>query len=312
MSSQNPIGDDLPELDLRWRDHWRRTSNQLQRLQRALAVVGPRIRAREFVAPDAAARAMRYVDLAKIALKERNPDVGWARLHSAIELECTMLDDSEVDAEMVRLGNEVRAGAVQGWEASAIAELLASISGPEPRKGKSASRLVVRQVRLQHALRIRNTFFGNAYDVERIVAYRRLILVAAGMALLAVALIMLVKAPDTWNTPDSRFALGSALAGMIGAVTSASQRLVAHPDTAAPAELGSFTALVVRLFIGAVAALSVYLAELGGLVVFPGDTIAMLLLASFGVGFAERLVVYHPAQAEPHPATPAPILPRRV
>jgi hypothetical protein len=162
-------------------------------------------------------------------------------------------------------------------------------------------------------MKVRNDYFNNAYYVERIIAQRRLILNSIGISVLLVALGLGWWASATNELGAVQLAVSSAVAGMIGAVTSASQRLVAHPATPAPTDLGSFTAVVVRLFIGAVAALTLYFAVLCGFVAFPTHENALLVLASFGVGvgFAERLVVYHPPQASTSPSlAPAPLPPK--
>lgn len=305
-----------------WRAHVTRTSNQLQRLNMALSAAEARLQARcatrwsqqspgcdqlgtaqELLAP-----AVHELKNAREAKEAGNPDVGWARLHAALELETIAYSRDEVDAAAAALKQEVLGGSVRGWEASAIAELLARVTCKAPGCSQGPGHthadpppLNTSLAYLREAMRLRNDFFNGAYYVERIIAQRRLILVTVGVALVTSCAVLAWVTSDARDISAFRVALASVLAGMIGAVTSASQRLVAHPSTAAPTDLGSFTAVVVRLFIGIVAALTLYFAALSGFVVFAQHQIPFLILASFGVGFAERLVVYHPPQASTSP-----------
>jgi hypothetical protein len=52
---------------------------------------------------------------------------------------------------------------------------------------------------------------------------------------------------------------------------------------------------MIQALIGSVAALTTYFTFASGLIQVPaGDTVMVLILAAFGSGFAERLVVYQP------------------
>lgn len=87
----------------------------------------------------------------------------------------------------------------------------------------------------------------------------------------------------------------AAITGALGAVVSAIQRLAQNPTDPIPAQLGSFTATLTRPLIGAVAALTTYLASVAGLILDQEQHwSALLVLAAFAASFSERLVVYHP------------------
>jgi hypothetical protein len=312
-TDQSRDDDDGYAPRLKLSDHLRRTSNQLQRLGSALATAKPRIDKRSPVldssaqadtsAQEALLLARVLVDQAKHSYLAKHPDAGWARLHGALELEVLAYSSKEVAATAVALKREVVDGNISGWEAKAIRRLLKEVNRKQATNDESAREF------LRQAMKVRNDYFNSAYYVERIVAQRRLWLAGLGIALLIAALVLgvlILDDEDGVDYKDLRVPLLSATAGMIGAVTSAIQRLVAHPATAAPTDIGSFTAVLVRPFIGAVAALSVYLAVLGDFVRFWGEgaaPVALLILASFGVGFAERLVVYHPPQAVASPSS---------
>ena len=78
-------------------------------------------------------------------------------------------------------------------------------------------------------------------------------------------------------------------------MVSAIQRLAQNPTDPIPAQLGSFTATLTRPLIGAVAALTTYLASVAGLILDQEQHwSALLVLAAFAASFSERLVVYHP------------------
>jgi hypothetical protein len=87
--------------------------------------------------------------------------------------------------------------------------------------------------------------------------------------------------------------LSAVVAGVLGSITSALQRLASDPRASRVADMGSFTSTLTRPFIGAVAALTVFLAVYGGLLNLEGgNDVAILILASFAAGFTERLIVY--------------------
>ncbi len=80
------------------------------------------------------------------------------------------------------------------------------------------------------------------------------------------------------------------LLGVLGATTSAAQRSTRITPERIPTQLGSAVASLSRVPIGAVAGLTVWLFSVA---TASGGTIAAanMLLAAFGAGFAERLIV---------------------
>ncbi len=160
-------------------------------------------------------------------------------------------------------------------------------------------RLLVRE-----ALVVRYGYSGNTYTSLAITAHRRLWLMLLGLVVLGAVLFGIAQAPDLDPQPTGDLPPSSVLApvwvpltmaclGALGSVVSAIQRLAVDPLTGpVPAQLGSFTATVTRPLIGAVAALTVFLAARGGLAVPEAHPVPLLLLAAFTAGLTERLVVY--------------------
>lgn len=312
-----------------WWDHVRRTASQLQRLEPAIAATTLRIEARHEVLGDAAAgrrqcacedetltpqialaTAAELLRQSRVEHGRGDPDAGWARLHEAEEFECLALGRHELDARIVDLSASLGTSRYGGLPDAVIRELLPHLPrcDTDPRSGSAETTeqsLVIDRMRLRQAWHVRNEYLNTRYYVVRVSAIRRLMLLGIGLAIAgAIWRLLHVAHPALTGADGSRawaLVLG-LLAGGIGAVVSAVQRLATHPVPAMPAELDSLTATLTRPFIGAVAAATVYLAWRGGFVVFPDDhPIALFVLACFGVGFTERLVVYHPPQAVSQP-----------
>ncbi|WP_456788839.1 hypothetical protein [Cellulomonas sp. P5_C5] len=276
-----------------------------------------------------------YVKQAERAYRTGQLNIGWGLLHRAREVETLRLPRSELRAVSVALLAEIEAEKLHGWRRTAVRTLLEEMSEP-PRTGSAlkhpgasspsdrrppyprsrvddgrAGRKALRQdaALVREALAIRNGHFSNQYASLEITSHRRLWLLVIGILLLA---WLLDVAPTDIRELDpvpgerpsavllERWLLGSMLLlGALGSVISAIQRLTTQPLTSGiPAQLGSFTATVTRPLIGAVAALTVYLAALGGLALPQQHPIPLALLAALTAGLTERLVVYREKDAK--------------
>ncbi|GGJ85009.1 hypothetical protein GCM10010123_13370 [Pilimelia anulata] len=233
----------------------------------------------------------------------RSLEIGWALLNAADDLVTSTYTDDEVNAAIVVLRQQIDHGEISGWRQKAIADLLDHVTPPgavpppgDPVPGYGMPTRASDRVLLLQALRLRNNHYDLGHHTLRVSATRRVWLLIIGIVLLGVGAAVAwgdVRQPGDILV-SGRVIGGVLVAGMLGAVTSAIQRLAVDPQTSVVLQLGSFTATVTRLFVGAVAALTVYLAHRGGILSFPGThALPLLILASFGAGFAERLVVFH-------------------
>ena len=269
-----------------------------------------------------------YLQLAGHAYRDRNANLGWGFLHRVRETETLLMTRTELDAVAVSLAAECSGSKVPGWRRDAIQGLLQRMDRPPypvlPSADSAAGATRTRTLdlrpgrgwpgerdRLRHdaelvreALVIRNGYFSNIYVGVAVTSHRRLWLMVLGLALLSLVVVLFTRVEDLDPQPvpdeaasdvlaHSWILLGMAALGALGSVVSAIQRLAVDPLTGPiPAQLGSFTATVTRPLIGAVAALTVFLAARGGLAVPEEHPGPLVLLAGFTAGLTERLAVY--------------------
>lgn len=267
-----------------------------------------------------------YLAHAVEAYGRRNANLGWGFLHRVRETETLLMARTELDAVAVSLAAECSGTKVPGWRRDAIQGLLQRMhSSPFPvlpaaqpasgaphstnRDRTAGRRSCGEGERLRHdaqllreALVLRNGYFANTYVGLAVTSHRRLWLMVLGLILLGVVigLFLGVDDVDPPGDPSPSDALAGrwvpltmATLGALGSVVSAIQRLAVDPLTGPiPAQLGSFTATVTRPLIGAVAALTVFLAARGGLAVPEEHPVPLMLLAAFTAGLTERLAVY--------------------
>lgn len=167
---------------------------------------------------------------------------------------------------------------------------------------------------VREAVAERDRHFADLYTTLEITSRWRLWLLIMGLALL-ISFVALVLTSDFQLGPSLTqveepaadlqrpWVAGSMLLlGALGSVVSAIQRLARQPlKSTIPVQLGSFTATVTRPLIGAVAALTVLLAALGGLAVPQTHPVPLMMLAALTAGLSERLVVYRDKNESPTP-----------
>ena len=215
-------------------------------------------------------------------------DDGWALLHRAHEFEVQAFSREQCDAEAgdVRLEASSK---LTGWRRGAVLELLAVDSWSKASDD-------MRKVRLADALRIRHESFANEYrDVAILRRYQAILVLMATpiLAVLAAGFIVFVDQLGP-SAPLQRWwvAAGTILLGALGGITSALQRVTCQgPRTCVPLRLSALVGSLSRPVIGAIAGLTVYLGALAGLLVPNDNPVPFALLAAFGSGFTERLVV---------------------
>jgi hypothetical protein len=137
-----------------------------------------------------------------------------------------------------------------------------------------------------------HAYFRFVYRANSVTSKWRVALLCCGLFALLVMFLIFHRDSTINEGLTASLATGALtmLAGVLGAVTSAIQRLARDPvQGTIPARIGSFTAVGTRLFVGAVAGLLAYAGALAGLGEEPDSGLAITLLAAFGAGFAERL-----------------------
>lgn len=281
--------------------------------------------------PDPMTDVLRLLDKARVACEEHDAGKGWALVSRAEELEVSFLGRHQLDAARHSLRCEIALDGEGGWWREAALDLLRRMSpGPVPvtsmtsmtsttnqadatgqisasatstdgdevpARRATASDLRADREYLREARRIRNDLNSSRYAAMEANTAQRIWLSVILVGLLAVAgwLIWAHRGTPSPALDTAWLASSAAVAGTIGAVTSAMQRLCAHPRAQPPTHLGSLTTAIVHALIGTVAALTFYFATAGGIITVPGQHADLLIvLGAFGSGFAERLVVYVP------------------
>jgi hypothetical protein len=235
---------------------------------------------------DAATQVRGHLDDAEAASGRHDIDAAWQHLfraHEQFMLYCTAerlaSTARTVEAELTDTGKFTR------WRRLAITKHLAVAVDGDAVDSRCAMR---------EALRLRNEAVSNQYwrlSVGR--HYQYLLLGAGAPTLIAVVSLMIESLGnmrrDLWPTGAQAFVL-CVLLGVLGATTSAAQRSAKISPQRMPTQLGAGIASLSRLPIGGVAGITVWLFSMastsGGHIVA-----ANMLLAAFGAGFAERLVV---------------------
>lgn len=230
-------------------------------------------------------------------------DEGWQHVSAAdLELIYTFTD-REILETAPALDKETRGTAkISRWRQEAIQAMLQPIlcdaGMPSEERGSRS-----RQQMLRCAMRLGNQGTSGWFWKLRIIRRHQIALVVIAFTVLAAFIPMLVMwfeagtdaSLKSWHAP-----VLAAGAGVLGAVVSAAQRSTKFEGTSIPLLLVSYAASLSRIPLGAIAGLTAWLLALstGAEGTSPEAT---MLLAAFGAGFAERLVVDNRA---PVPTTP--------
>jgi 8-oxo-dGTP diphosphatase len=232
--------------------------------------------------------ADRFLDAAESHLDAKEYDDGWALLHRAHEFEVQGFSRSQCDAE----ASDVRIEAsdkLAGWRRKAVLKRLAVDSWDRAEVDE-------RRVRLADALRIRHEWYANEYRDVAILRRHQAILLLMAVPLIILLVIWFIAFADRLG-PSAPLdlwwvAAGAILLGALGGITSALQRVTRQgPRTRVPLRIGAFVGSLARPVVGAIAGLTVYLGALAGILVPNDNPVPFALLAAFGSGFTERLVV---------------------
>jgi hypothetical protein len=274
-------------------DHRRRhfwTTPRLARLDAEIADLCRDLETYHGCHPDIHRAASALLEEATRAQKEGDVDSAWQHLYHAREELVRDYDNSQLKTLAMRLQAEIGdPGKMTQWRRQAIGTLLEVANFDENTALESNRSAVV------EALRIRNQGESNAYWRLTISRHYQTILLVLGAPVLIASVTILAISSSKMGEADWKKGwvpcVLSVLLGVIGAITSAAQRSTNILPERIATQLGSAVASLSRVPIGAVAGLTVWLFTIAT-VERPEDiNAANLLLAAFGAGFAERLIV---------------------
>jgi hypothetical protein len=241
-------------------------------------------------------KAQQLVEEAKDACERLDVDTAWHHLHRAQQelIERYELAELRLHA-MVLLAEAEEPGRLPQWRVKAIRQAL-----PDTHFPWDESDLISLRQEVVAAMKIRNEGIANDYWRLAIVRHYQNLLLTIGIPTLIVVIALVAGySGDIAGGPEagrSGWAGGpilcilSALLGVLGAVISAAKRSTGVLPEHVLEQLGSNVASLSRIPIGAVAGLTVWLFSIATAETSNVNA-ANLLLAAFGAGFAERLIV---------------------
>jgi hypothetical protein len=258
-----------------------------------------------------------YLVLAECECNAHRPTSGWVYFHDAEEWRVEGLAADELLALSLSLERELVSGVAADRRIAAAYDLIRQTSYrhlpfastaaqpathsvesslmPQAATPGNEEMLRCNRALIRQAVRLRGQYENQRHLVLELAAARRLFLLGIGVVFLCGAFAIarehvggaVIGVAHPWVVASA------VVAGALGSITSAIQRLASDPHASATLIPGSFTSTLTRPFIGSIAALTVFLAVDGGVLNLEGDDdVPVLLLASFAAGFTERLIVY--------------------
>ncbi len=265
---------------------------QLQAEIRHLSsMVHAAMRACESGKPEATALAQAQLHFAQKACREKDMEGGWEHAYRAREQLVRCLPNERLMAQAKTLRAEVRdKRLVSTWRQVAIEGLLDQLC-ESPQPCLSASQ----REAYYEALHLRNQGVVNQYRRLRMVRHHQSLLLLIGTPILIISIFLLFRSAHEFG--NSQWKAGvypcllAMLLGILGAIASSAQRSTTAPSRKIPEMFASYIASLSRVPIGALAGLTVWLFTLGTVENPDHFNAANMLLAAFGAGFAERLIV---------------------
>jgi 8-oxo-dGTP diphosphatase len=235
-------------------------------------------------------------------------DRGWALVHRAHRLTICGYSNAGVTREAMTVRAELPSPKFSDWRRRAIAEHIEHVLALNESK-TFALPLSERRAALKEALRVRDENYDNEYQNLAIVRrYHAILLLTALIILISTLVGSAYVNPRLEGVDRSWVAVGAALSGALGGITSALQRTTRRSIVRIPERIGSLVHSFSRPVIGAIAGVTVFLAVRAGMTQTTSTTdqqVAYLLLLAFGAGFSERLVVRDPKDDTASAAAPA-------
>jgi len=242
---------------------------------------------------------LRCIDRAREACDRHDVNSGWTHLYRARQEMIMFYGEDRLRIAARTLSREVDdPGRLPAWRAEVIKTLLAEtgwLSG-EGQYCSGGSKLSVETGRklVAEALKLRNDGVSNDCWRLAIVRHYQGLLTMIGAPVLALVVFMLSGGSKNlfrgdWITSHVSCVL-AVLVGILGAVASAVQRSTRIRRERVTVQLGSYASSFSRIPIGAVAGFTVWLFSIATANAASINA-PNLLLAAFGAGFAERLIV---------------------
>lgn len=244
--------------------------------------------AAELAADPDADPARRLLRRAVEASDAGDVDGGWALVGRIEEAQIVRSDAERVRVRAMSLRTETEVGDKHNaWRRHAILELVAPLTEP------AEIGLEHMRLRLAAAVRLHNEGSANEYRSLSLLRRHQRTLVATSTVVLALTIGLLTlhagSITDVAAITSGWVLLTAVCLGVLGALTSAIQRSTRFRRDRIPRHIETLTASLSRIPLGAVAALTVWLAFHAGS--FQGSPVVpALLVAAFGAGFSERLV----------------------
>jgi hypothetical protein len=240
---------------------------------------------------EAAALAQDQVDFAQKACREKDMEGGWEHAYRARGRLVRCLSNERLMAQAKTLRAEVHdKRLVSTWRQVAIEGLLDQLC-EEPQPCLSESQ----REAYYEALHLRNQGVVNQYRRLRIVRHHQKLLLIIGAPILGTSIFLLFRSAHEFENSEWKAGvypcLLAMLLGILGAIASSAQRSTTAPSRKIPEMFASSIASLSRVPIGALAGLTVWLFTLGTVQNPDHFNAANMLLAAFGAGFAERLIV---------------------
>lgn len=244
--------------------------------------------------------ARSYLELAERANNPKKMDQAWMHLYRAREELVSQYSSEKVDAKARMLRAEAGAFCeILGiWRVHLIRELIEinNHAGTTTGAPHEHPRFAEQRMRLQQAYWIRDQGLSATFFRLKILRHFQLVLVIVGLPILAIAVGLVAHYASDFANPEWKAGaipcILAVLFGIVGALASAAQRSSRISPVTIADQLQLLSASLSRIPIGAVAGITVWLFSVAAV----GDTtihlnIADMLLAAFGAGFAERLIV---------------------
>jgi hypothetical protein len=258
--------------------------------------------------------ACSYLDAAKKCDTPKEIDEAWMHLYRAREELVGTYDAAKIQTSAKTLSAEVDVYSelLGASRVRVIKDLLAfdfTSSVPSTDRTKDIqddedSRLPERREGLKQAYWNRNRGLSETFLRLKVLRHFQWLLLAIGLPALIAAIALVAGYAADFDVPNWKAGaipcILAALFGVVGAITSAAPRSTKMSGVTLIGELQAFGASFSRVPIGAVAGLTVWLFSVAAV----GDVamnlnIADMLLAAFGAGFAERLIVQGARPATP-------------
>jgi hypothetical protein len=250
--------------------------------------------------------ACSYLDAAKKCDTPKEIDEAWMHLYRAREELVGTYDAAKIQTSAKTLSAEVdvysellgasRVRVIKDLLAGDFTSSAAPMARTKDIQDSEDLQLTERRERLKQAYWNRNRGLSETFLRLKVLRHFQWLLLGIGLLTLGATIpLVAIYAPD-FDVPNWKAGaipcILAALFGVVGAITSAAQRSTKMSGVTLIGELQALGASFSRVPIGAVAGLTIWLFSVAAV----GDAamnlnVADMLLAAFGAGFAERLIV---------------------